>query len=362
MKKIIFVASGRSFHATRWANALSDLGHEIHFFSNIPLERPLNSTIKVYNASGKGRLAGYFLNAPELRSLIKKIRPDIVHAHYSSGNGILAALALFNLKVPFITSLYGAEVFDFPKKSWLHKFILKCVCVKATRVLSTSRVMAKEFSIHYPRLPVPIVTPFGVDTAKFKNEKEKKDSHKLIVGMVKKLEDKYGVDIFIKAAALIIESNDFKNISFKIVGGGSKERELKSLAEKLGISAQIEFMGWLANDEIPLFLNQLDIFVVPSRHKSESFGVAAVEAQSCGIPIIVSNLGGLPEVIEDGVTGLLVEPEDELSLANAVKKILLDQELSKSMSIAGQKRVKALFDWRKSIEQVNKIYYSILSK
>ena len=110
-KKILFVASGKSFHATRWANALSDRGYEIHYVSVVPFERPLNKNVICHDLSGRNRLLSYFIKMPELREIINTTKPDLVHAHYSSGNGFLAALSLLFMKVPFVTSLYGTEVF-----------------------------------------------------------------------------------------------------------------------------------------------------------------------------------------------------------------------------------------------------------
>ena len=106
----------------------------------------------------------------------------------------------------------------------------------------------------------------------------------------------------------------------------------------------------------------LDIYVALSTLDSESFGVAIIEASACEKPVVVSNAGGLPEVVEDGVTGIIVPKHDEVSAANAIEKLLLDEELRIQMGQNGRKRVKELFDWNHNVAQMIDIYQRMLSK
>src|SRR5690606_15493326 len=118
------------------------------------------------------------------------------------------------------------------------------------------------------------------------------------------------------------------------------------------------FYGLIQNDKLPDFLAKLDIFVVPSRF--ESFGVAAVEAQACGLPVIVSNVGGLPEVVENNVTGLVVENENIELFAESMKTLIQDEKLRKQFSKNAIDRVKKYYDWEKNLDLMISIYERIL--
>ncbi|CDT99992.1 putative Glycosyl transferase group 1 [Vibrio coralliirubri] len=353
--KIAMFASGQSFHACRWANALSEKGVEVHFISVIKFARPLNSKVKQYYVESRFNKAKYFTGIFKARDLLQEIKPDLVHAHYSSGNGIWAKLALFRSKTPFITSLYGAEVFEFPYKSIVHKLLLKFVVERANVVLSTSKVMALEYAKLFPKLPLPLVTPFGVDIEKFSPIRSSKTKEHFTIGLVKKLEDKYGVDILLRAISILrLEYNI--DCVLRIVGGGTKRTILEELVRELDISDLVIFEGWLDNDQVPTFLSEIDLFVVPSRFQSESFGVAAVEAMSCGLPVIVSNVGGLPEVVEDGVSGLVFESENYCELADKILYLIQNDLPRQEVIIGARKRVEELYDWRNSVELMLSIY------
>lgn len=95
---------------------------------------------------------------------------------------------------------------------------------------------------------------------------------------------------------------------------------------------------------------------------SESFGVAVIEASACAKPVVVSNVGGLPEVVEDGVTGIIVPPRDPEATAEAIENLILSQDLRTKMGTEGRKRVGRLFDWDKNVKQMAKIYQAINRK
>jgi glycosyltransferase involved in cell wall biosynthesis len=102
----------------------------------------------------------------------------------------------------------------------------------------------------------------------------------------------------------------------------------------------------------------IDISVIVSNQ--ESFGVSVIEAGACENPVVVSNVGGLPEVVEDGVTGIIVPAKNPIATADAIEKLILDKSLRESMGKAGRKRVEALYKWENNVEQMMEIYYKTL--
>lgn len=352
--KILILASGKSYHATRWANALSERGLDVGFASVHKIERPLNEKVQRFQLSNNG-YKGYLLDIGRLKSVIKIWQPTILHAHFSTGYGFMARMSGFQKR---IISIYGSDIYDFPYKSAFHKGLLKFNLTGASRVLSTSESMADEFLRVYPTQLRPDVTPFGVDVDLFKPIFNELNDEVFHIGIVKKLEHKYGIDVLLRAVYKLKEMTD-KKLKINIVGTGSELRNLQDLTHRLNLQDITTFHGAIDNARVPVFLSKQDVFVVPSRFESESFGVAAVEAQACSLPIIVSDVGGLPEVVEHGVTGLVVERESPDKLADALLRLCNDNLLRDSFGKSGRKRVQCLYDWKQNVSQMIEIYKQV---
>jgi L-malate glycosyltransferase len=350
-KRVLICGSGKSFHATRWANSLQNRGLDVIFVTIHHIERPIDPSVTVIKLASCGKLS-YLTSYFSLKNIIQKSKPDIVHAHFATGYGFMLALQKHMHK---IISVYGTDIFDFPQKSLFHKFLLQCVLGTYDKILSTSEIMADKFLEVYPRKQRPIVTPFGVDISKFKLDEVRSNLGCFKVGIVKKLEHKYGLDILIQGFFKFIHGNNI-SASLSIVGDGSKRRMLEELVCRQNLEDKVTFLGPLDNEQVPHFLNTLDVFVVPSRSESESFGVAAVEASSCGLPVIATNIGGLAEVIEHNQTGILVEVESSDAIANALTNLYFDDGLRRRMSENAIRTVKLKYDWENNVRLMMDIY------
>jgi glycosyltransferase involved in cell wall biosynthesis len=147
-----------------------------------------------------------------------------------------------------------------------------------------------------------------------------------------------------------------------IVGGGSQDKYLKELVKKLEIDRDTVFTGKVPYDEVINYYNMLDIYVAVSTLDSESFGVAVLEASSCEKPVIVSDVGGLPEVVENGVTGFVVPARDSDSTAIAMEKLILDKQLRERFGANGRSRVLKNYLWQDNVRQMQEIYEEMLNK
>jgi glycosyltransferase involved in cell wall biosynthesis len=128
--------------------------------------------------------------------------------------------------------------------------------------------------------------------------------------------------------------------------------------KRLGIEDDTIFTGFVQNNEIQKYHNIIDIFIVASLE--ESFGVAALEASSCGNPVVASNVGGLPEVVDQNKTGFLVEKENPDSIAEAIGKLIESPNLRSDMGKKGRQKVIDEYDWNNSVSKLISIYNSIL--
>jgi glycosyltransferase involved in cell wall biosynthesis len=149
-----------------------------------------------------------------------------------------------------------------------------------------------------------------------------------------------GMDTLIAAVALLP-----KNITWRLIiaGEGPERKYLKSQISSLKLDNQITLLGRVENKRIPELLSHADIFVRPSRF--EGFGVAFLEAMAAGVPVIATPVGGIPDFIKPGETGILVDPDDPVSLAKAIELLAADQALSKKLTNNALKLVKEKYQW-----------------
>lgn len=369
MLRILLLSDCDSAHTIKWATSLSKQGLDIVIFSlnNFTVDDyrefknikviALNQVI----SKGEGSFEKIkYLNAlPLLKKTIKDFKPDILHAHYATSYGLLGAMSNFH---PFILSVWGSDVFSFPRKSFFHKAVLKFNLNRADKLLSTSHIMVKETNIYTDKHID--VTPFGIDLEKFKpmtvNSVFSPDD--FVIGTVKTLEEKYGIEFLIKAFKIVSEKYPNLPLKLLIVGAGSLEKNLKQLAKKIDIQDKTIFTGRIPFAEVPKYHNMLTISVSVSTSHSESFGVAIIEASACAKPVVVSNVGGLPEVVADGITGIIVPPKDAEATAAAIERLILDQALRSKMGSSGRERVEELYNWNDNVEQMIGIYKAILLK
>ena len=294
--------------------------------------------------------------------LLKKIKPDILHAHYASGYGTLGRFCGFH---PYVLSVWGSDVYDFPYESPLKLRLLQKNLRAADLVASTSYVMARQTHKICKGLSTISVTPFGIDIRSFKPDATRKHSDVITIGTVKRLAHKYGIDTLIKGFAEVRNSlaKSEKHIASRlrllIVGGGRDRESLERLVDSLKIADVTEFTGAVPYDSVPDYLNRLDIYVAASR--LESFGVAILEASACALPVVVTNMGGLPEVVEADVTGKIVRRDDHIALAKAIKQLVIDESLRKRMGQAGLKRVLDHYTWEDSVSIMEGVYQRAVS-
>jgi len=354
--KALLLSSACCIHTRKWCNGLAEKGIDVHLVSQQEPMDGYNQNVVFHKLPYAG-LKGYIFNRWTLIKTIKKINPDIINVHYASGYGTLAAIS--GLK-NFILSVWGSDVYDFPFKSKLHYKLVNHNLNRAKMICSTSEVMGRFVKDNFnvsPTIPIEI-TPFGVDVSKFKKIERKSTTDTLTIGTVKTLRPKYGIDNLIRAFSILINKG-YDNIELKIAGKGFLLENLQALTKELGVDDKVQFLGWVENNEVPTLLNTFDIYVAPSTLDSESFGVAIVEASACNLPVIVTKVGGLPEVVINEVTGIVVEPDNVELLCEAIEKLLINPVLRHEMGEAGRENVLTKYEWDSCVRKMVDIYSSV---
>lgn len=363
-----------------------DRGHVVHL---ITLQPPPDSLLTTANLHvlPVGAPLGYFLNTPFLKYLIDRIQPDLVNAHRASGYGLLGRLCCFH---PLLLTIWGNDVYDFPDRSWLARHLAASALQSADKVCSTSHAMARRAYAICPTISDLSVIPWGIDTVCFSPRRVTADNGWITIGSVKTMSPKYGMDILLRAVAavrqrLVAEQPALvERIRLLIVGGGpprtkseklvarlgllprvvsyatDEVQNLKNLAEELGIDHLTTFTGPVPYEDVPVWLNKMDIFVAPSR--ADSFGVAVVEACACELPVAVADVGGLPEVVVAGETGLIFPTEDVEALSRDLEQLITQPALRIRLGQAGRKRVLENYCWSDNVLQMEQAFQSVLGR
>lgn len=370
--KILLLANPNSPHTVKWARALADRGLELCIFGLSNYDNSLyqnHTNIRVFSSNFHSTITEdsatkiskliYLKATPAVKKMIAGFKPDLVHAHYASSYGLLGALAGFH---PFVLSVWGGDIFDFPNKSFLHRELIKFNLQKADKILSTSHIMAKETG-KYTRQAIE-VTPFGIDLNRFRPMQVESifGENDIVIGTIKWLDQLYGIEFLLKAFKILETKYSHLPLRLLIVGSGPLEKSLKDLAKTLGIESKTVFTGRVNIDEVPQYHNMLTVFVSLSVGDSDSFGVVNIEASACEKPVVVANVGGLPEVVADGITGFVVPLKNPEKAAAAIEKLILDKDLRLKMGRAGRERVAKLYNWKENVEQMINIYESLLRK
>lgn len=366
--KVLMLSDPASNHTIRWANALSEKGIKIYLFgfndfkkdlySNDIIIESLNISTNTQNKSdGSISKLIYIKSLKKVRKLIQVFEPDLIHAQYASSYGLIGSLTNFH---PFLIQVWGSDIYNFPEKSYFHKKIIEFNLSKADRILSTSNSMTQQTK-KFTKKEIDFFY-LGVDTQKFKPIKSESlfNPADIVIGTIKTLEKKYGIEYLIRAFKILKIRLPDLSIKLLIVGGGSLEKNLKELVKELNLVNDTVFTGFIQPNEITKYYNMLDIYAALSIEDSESFGLAVIEASSCEKPVVVTNVGGLPEAVEENVTGMIIENKNIQEAADCFYKLVTDKNLRIQMGKSGRKRVIEKFNWDKKVNSMIELYSQLI--
>lgn len=292
-------------------------------------------------------------NIRVLYNIIKKEKIDLVHAR-SRVPAWPAFFAARLARVPFITTCHGYY------SRHLFSFVMgwgKLVIVPSNVI---GRRQIKDFGVPFNRVRY---IPRSVDIEKFKfKSPREKDRLEPIVGIIGRISPIKGHIYFLRAMAKV--ARHIPHIKIWIIGdaGRGKEaykEEIDVFIKRLGLSANVEFLG--KQRDIPHILNQLNLIVVPTVGE-EAFGRVIIEAQAAGVPVVASRVGGIVDIIEDGVNGLLVPPRDPQAVADKAVQILRDTNLAVALAASGRKSVEDKFTLTQMVGATIKVYEEAMSK
>lgn len=355
MTKICFLADADSIHTRKWVDFFSSYDNEIYLISMRTTTYKYSKNVKliVMEPPFKSKLSYLFI-IRNIRKLIDDIKPDILHSHYATSYGLYGRMSGYH---PFIISVWGSDVYEFPRSSNLKARLLKFILKGADAVCSTSLDMRNETKKYYNTGEITI-TPFGVDIEKFSIKSPVLNGECITIGVIKNLRKIYGIEYLIKAFETLMKETE-KDIRLMIVGDGPERENLEKLCTELGISSKITFTGNIDNSRVSEYINKMDIVCIPSL--SESFGVAAVEACACGRPVVSTNVGGLKEIVIDDYNGYTVEPKNSDLIKEKLQILIDDENKIKDFSINARKIAVEKYNWIENAGIMKSLYEKIIT-
>ncbi len=303
------------------------------------------------------------LDIISIRKKILDVNPEILHIQYGPHLSIINIL--LKNKYPIIFTIHSIYAIDEKMFEWvsISRYIYRKILSIVERMMIlkslTNIIVAappmRDILINKTKAKIYII-PNGIDLKYVRDITSKSIGHPCIL-YVGRLTKRKGVDILLKAIPMIKDL--IPNILLYIIGEGPQDNELKEIVKDLNIDNNVKFLGFVSEEEKYSYYKHVDICIIPSI--DEPFGIVLLEAMACGKPIVASNVGGIPFVVEDGKTGILVKPGDVDILAEKIIMLLQSEELREQMGMAGKEKT-ANFSWQVIAEQTVKIYKDLINR
>ncbi len=288
-------------------------------------------------------------------TLIKKGKYDVIHVHLFPADIFVALSSLFLSKnINYVFTEHNT--YNRRRSRKVFKILDKFTYSRYSKIICISNQTRCSLINWIPIVKKKtVVIPNGISIPDFVDFKFSEIYYDVL--FVGGLSRQKGVNFLLEAISILKEKYN-RYLKVAIVGDGPLKDELRKLCVKLKINNQVEFLGIQKN--VNNFMRSSKVFVLPSRW--EGFGLVIIEAMSNMLPVIASNVGGIPEIIENGKDGILLPPEDSETLAQAINDLLENKELREKLSQAAYKKVKKEFSIKKYSVQILDLYRSLINK
>ena len=298
----------------------------------------------------------------------KELTPKLIHAHFGV-EGVYAVKLAKKLNIPLVTTFHGFDAtltnraLLFSKKpAWINYLLFrKELASKGNLFICVSDfIRDKVIKMGFPK-DKTITHYIGIDTNVKVNQNIQKPSYKVILH-VARLVEKKGTKYLIEAFSNIYQ--EYKEVKLVIIGDGPLAPQLKQMVKDLNLKSEVVFLGALPHKEVLEWMQKADIFSLPSitakNGDSEGLGMVFLEAALYNVPSVATKHGGIPEVVLDKKTGLLVEEKNSKELAKALLSLLKDEKLRKNLGDSANKMVKEKFDINKQTQKLEELYNKLL--
>jgi glycosyltransferase involved in cell wall biosynthesis len=292
--------------------------------------------------------------------IIKKNRIDIVHCHWWVPGGMVGYLLSLFVPPKMVITTHGSDVFILRKFKWALP-VAELIFKKAQFVTAVStylkHLISRDLGIDGNKI---FVFPMPFDTNKFYQLKEKKVKPGYILSIGRLIQRK-GYDYLLQAGKIL--KDEGVRFELTIIGSGPEEKNLKRLIKELNLKDCVSIMDTIPQNELNSYYNQSEIFVLPSitdwKQEAEGLGMVLMEAMACKVPVVATRSGGMVDIVLDERTGLLVPEKNASALASAIKRLLEDKNLEKTIAEEGYRFVHENFTPQATSKKLEAIYQKL---
>ncbi|CAB1063931.1 hypothetical protein D1BOALGB6SA_8716 [Olavius sp. associated proteobacterium Delta 1] len=299
-------------------------------------------------------------------AIIGKIKPNIIYAYTATPDGYMGLLLKKKYNIPLVCSLRGSDINVYPEYNRSTYDQTKKVLLEADFITSVSYALKKSAeSISHPRREIQVIYN-GCNVHEFKNNRNSRYILRKKLGISKQAQALIFVGGLLKEkgvhelleAFLAYLSSIHPNLHLIYVGDGPEYQNISNTILSKKLSHRIHLVGGKPNSEINQWLSTADIFVFPSYF--EGLPNAILEAMACGLPVVATDVGGIPEIVENGKSGILIGTRSANSIATAIQFLLENTEMRERMGQEGRNIIKNRFTWDRGAKELKKIYLNIL--
>jgi glycosyltransferase involved in cell wall biosynthesis len=269
-------------------------------------------------------------------------KPDLLHVNWPFPHGLMALPVSKLLGVPMVFSYHGGELLLANKYKFVSS-VLKALTKQASGVTANSSFTKRLISKVYDG-PVDVI-PYGLTiNAKAPNSRDESSSFKIL--FVGRLDERKGLKYLLEALPAVLERHD---VTLRIVGKGILEEEIYNQCHAMRLDSIVKFLGFVSKEKLANEYASCDVFVLPaivdSKGDTEGLGIVMIEALAHEKPVIASAVGGIVDVIQPEVTGILVPEKDPIALSNAIVRVLENPEWASELGRRGLKDIQTRFSW-----------------
>jgi rhamnosyl/mannosyltransferase len=348
------VVGGIENHIRVLAEAQATAGHDVTALvcdSGLRTRTGLLAGVKLIRAGRMFTAASMPISLAQ-PLILSRQRPDIVHVQSPYPLGELSNWVFGRATASVIS--YQSDVVR--QTGWLRVYgpFLRRVLRSADRIIASSHRYLDTSPWLAPVRAKCVVVPLSVDHQRF-HPRDNPYAGPPTILFVGRLRYYKGLDTLLRAMVRL------RGVTLNIVGTGPMSESWQSLAAELGLGDHVHFIGDVGHDELPSWYHNAHCFVLPANARSEAFGRVLLEAMASGLPCVTTELGtGTSWVVQDGVTGLVVPPRDDLALARAVEQLLNNPQRRREMGLAARSRVEAEFTEIQMVAGVQAVYEQAL--
>lgn len=357
--RVVYLADAPYIHTRRWVEHFARRGWDAHVISFRPAEIA-GATVHYIDGLERIGKARYLVHARRVTALIRELRPDLLHALHLTSYGFLAGLSGFQ---PSIVSVWGTDVLEAPSLTPAHRWITRQALARAGAITATGSRLAEATLPHTPPGKPVTVIPYGIDLEMFRPRRRAANDGPLVIGAVSRLSPEKGLEYLLRAVAMLRDRADREyapklTLQVVLAGDGPSREALEYLTAELRIDDRVRFLGEIAHTAVPEVLAAFDIFTMPSTW--EGFGVSALEACAMELPVVASDVHGIPDVIVHDRTGILTPARDVGALADAIARLIADAELRRRMGAAGRAFVAKHYRWDDNVLLMERLYAELV--